>query len=141
MTCWVDDDGDAARQAARAVVAFNSTVATYRPVLAHHGFDADADRIRDAWRRGDLEAMSAAVSDEMLEAIAIAGTPDEVRDAVRAPSRRPVRALAAVDAVRRPGPRARRDRGVQRARVEAALAEDGGDPAQLVPGQSPSDPP
>ncbi len=79
VTCWVDDDGDAARQAARAVVAFNSTVATYRPVLAHHGFDADADRIRDAWRRGDLEAMSAAVSDEMLEAIAIAGTPDEVR--------------------------------------------------------------
>jgi alkanesulfonate monooxygenase SsuD/methylene tetrahydromethanopterin reductase-like flavin-dependent oxidoreductase (luciferase family) len=79
VTCWVDEDGDAARQAARAVIAFNSTVATYRPVLAHHGFDSDADRIREAWKRGDPEAMSAAVSDEMLEAIAVAGTPDEVR--------------------------------------------------------------
>jgi probable F420-dependent oxidoreductase len=83
VTCWVDEDGDAARQAARAVIAFNSTVSTYRPVLAHHGFDADADRIREAWRSRDFEAMSAAVSDEMLETIAIAGTPDEVREQYR----------------------------------------------------------
>ena len=79
LTCFVDEDGDTARQMARVVVAFNSTVSTYRPVLAHHGFDAHADRIREAWRRGDFPGMAGAVTDEMLAAIALAGTPDEVR--------------------------------------------------------------
>ena len=79
LTCWVDEDGDAARDAARAVVAFNSTVATYRPVLSHHGFDAEADRIRAAWQQGDFQGMAANVTDEMLATIALAGTADEVR--------------------------------------------------------------
>jgi alkanesulfonate monooxygenase SsuD/methylene tetrahydromethanopterin reductase-like flavin-dependent oxidoreductase (luciferase family) len=48
-------------------------------VLAHHGFEANADEIRAAWRRGDGAGMAAAVSDEMLTTIAIAGTPAEVR--------------------------------------------------------------
>jgi probable F420-dependent oxidoreductase len=79
LTCVVGSDGDAARQAARGVIAFNSTVSTYRPVLAHHGFDAQADRIRQAWERRDLAGMAAAVSDDMLETIAVAGTAEEVR--------------------------------------------------------------
>jgi probable F420-dependent oxidoreductase len=79
VTCVVDDgDGEAARQAARGVIAFNSTVKTYRPILSLHGFDAQADSIRDAWVRGDLAAMAAAVTDDMVEAIALAGTADEV---------------------------------------------------------------
>jgi probable F420-dependent oxidoreductase len=79
LTCRVANDGDAARQAARAVIAFNSTVSTYRPVLAHHGWDGHAERIRAAWHRGDLAGMTAAVSDEMLNTIALAGTAEEVR--------------------------------------------------------------
>lgn len=79
LTCCVGEDGEHARMAARGVIAFNSTVSTYRPVLSHHGFDAEADRIRAAWERGDFAGMAAAVSDDMLEAIAVAGTPDEVR--------------------------------------------------------------
>jgi alkanesulfonate monooxygenase SsuD/methylene tetrahydromethanopterin reductase-like flavin-dependent oxidoreductase (luciferase family) len=79
LTCFVNEDGDAARQTARAVIAFNSTVSTYRPVLSHHGFDAQADQIRAAWQRGDGAGMAAAVSDEMLETIALAGTPKDVR--------------------------------------------------------------
>ena len=79
LTCCIGEDGDAARQAARAVVAFNSTVSTYRPVLSHHGFDAQADRIREAWRSRDFAGMAEAVTDDMLDAIAIAGTADEVR--------------------------------------------------------------
>jgi probable F420-dependent oxidoreductase len=79
LTCIVDQDGQAARQAARGVIAFNSTVSTYRPVLAHHGFDGQAEAIRAAWERRDFSGMAAAVSDQMLEMIAIAGTPDEVR--------------------------------------------------------------
>ena len=79
LTCRIDEDSDAARQAARAVIAFNSTVTTYRPVLAHHGWDEHADRIRAAWQRSDVAGMAAAVPDEMLEAIALAGTAEEVR--------------------------------------------------------------
>ena len=40
------------------------------------------EEIAAAFRRLDFAAMSAAVSDEMLDAIAIAGRPDEVRDRV-----------------------------------------------------------
>ena len=83
VTCVVNDDGDAARAAARGVVAFNSTVSTYRPVLTHHGFDAQADQIRAAWEQRDWAGMAAAVTDEMVEAIAIAGTPEEVRSQYR----------------------------------------------------------
>ncbi len=84
VTCSVDEDGEAARRAARAIVAFNSTVKTYRPILSHHGFDAAADQIREAWQRGDFEGMAAAVSDEMVDTIALAGTPAQVRAAYEA---------------------------------------------------------
>ena len=79
LTCSVGPDGTAARDDARAIVAFNSTVKTYRTVLAHHGFEDEADRVRAAWERGDFAGMAGAVSDEMLASIAIAGTPEEVR--------------------------------------------------------------
>lgn len=79
LTCVADADGDAARQMARGVIAFNSTVTTYRPVLAHHGFESQADAIRAAWQKRDFAGMAAGVSDEMLESIALAGTPQEVR--------------------------------------------------------------
>lgn len=79
VTCVAGEDSEAARAAARGVVAFNSTVSTYRPILSHHGFDEQADRIRAAWEERDWGGMAAAVTDEMLDAIAIAGTPDEVR--------------------------------------------------------------
>jgi probable F420-dependent oxidoreductase len=79
VTCFVNEDSERARQIARTVVAFNASVSTYRPVLSHHGFDSVADTIREAWERRDLAAMGAAVPDEMLDTIALAGTPDEVR--------------------------------------------------------------
>ncbi len=79
LTCVVGEDSEAARQIARGVVAFNSSVKTYRPILSHHGWDGQADRIRAAWQDGDFAGMAAAVPDEMLDTIALAGTPDEVR--------------------------------------------------------------
>ena len=79
LTCSVDEDREAARQAARAVVAFNSTVKTYQVVHRHHGFEQHAERIRELWRGGDFGAAVGAVPDEMLDAIALAGTADEVR--------------------------------------------------------------
>lgn len=80
LTCCVDDDGDLARQQAAAVIAFNSTVRTYRGIHELHGFLDEVDAIRAAWKRGDLAGMVAAVSREMIDTIALAGTPQEVQD-------------------------------------------------------------
>src|SRR3954454_17275778 len=80
LTCSVGEDRDAARQAARAVVAFNSTVKTYRVVHRLHGWEEHAERIRELWMSGDFAAAIGEVPDEMLDAIALAGTPDEVRE-------------------------------------------------------------
>ena len=52
----------------------------YRATHEVSGFEAEADAIREAWSRGDGEAMVAAVTDEMIDSIALAGTPDEVRE-------------------------------------------------------------
>ncbi|MEA2274023.1 MAG: hypothetical protein QOI98_2731 [Solirubrobacteraceae bacterium] len=79
VTCSVGEDRDAARRAGAAIIAFNSTVKTYRATHESSGFGDEADAIRAAWAAGDGEGMVAAVSDEMIDAIALAGTPDEVR--------------------------------------------------------------
>jgi len=79
LTCSVGPDRAQARAAAAAVIAFNSTVKTYRATHEVSGFTRESEAIRAAWREGDFAAMAAAVSDEMIDAIALAGTPEEVR--------------------------------------------------------------
>jgi probable F420-dependent oxidoreductase len=79
LTCCVDADGQAARRDAKAIVAFNSTVKTYQVVHRLHGFEPEVEAIRAAWRSGDFAGMAEGVSDRMLDTIALAGTPDEVR--------------------------------------------------------------
>src|SRR5688500_11904937 len=60
LTCSVGEDREAARQAAAAIIAFNSTVKTYRATHRVSGFEAEAERIREAWSRGDGAGMVAA---------------------------------------------------------------------------------
>lgn len=79
LTCSVNKDRDSARRDAAAIIAFNSTVKTYRRTHEVSGFEPQAEAIRAAWSAGDGAAMVAAVSDEMIDAIALAGTPEEVR--------------------------------------------------------------
>jgi probable F420-dependent oxidoreductase len=84
VTCSVSEDRAVARRGAAAIIAFNSTVKTYRATHRAAGFEHEAEMIRAAWARGDGEAMIAAVSDEMIDKIALAGTPDEVRERFKA---------------------------------------------------------
>jgi len=79
INCCVDDDRDSARREAATLIAFNSTVSTYQAILRLHGFDENAAAIRSAWEERDWEGMIGGVSDEMIDTIALAGTPDEVR--------------------------------------------------------------
>ena len=80
INCSVNDDREAARREAATLIAFNSTVSTYQSILRLHGFDENAAAIRSAWESRDWEGMVGGVSEEMIDTIALAGTPDEVRE-------------------------------------------------------------
>jgi len=76
----VAEDGDAAREAARPPVAFIAAGAA-GPVLERHGVDADrAADIGDAIAAGEFERAFGLVTDPMLDAFSIAGTPDVLAD-------------------------------------------------------------
>ncbi|HEY0277236.1 MAG TPA: LLM class flavin-dependent oxidoreductase [Solirubrobacterales bacterium] len=79
----VDDDADRARAEAAAQIAFYCSAKTYAALLDSHGFVAEGAAIREAFAAGDFAAMVAAVSDEMVDRMALAGTPEEVKAAAK----------------------------------------------------------
>jgi alkanesulfonate monooxygenase SsuD/methylene tetrahydromethanopterin reductase-like flavin-dependent oxidoreductase (luciferase family) len=56
----------------------------YNRLMAEHGFADEAAAIAAAWSRGDREAAERAVSDAMIDASSIAGTPEECRERIEA---------------------------------------------------------
>ena len=79
----IADDPDQARNEVRAQIAFYYSTRLYHSVLEPHGWQGIGEEITQAFRQGDFAAMSKAVPDEMVNAIAIAGRPDEARDQLR----------------------------------------------------------
>jgi len=77
--CSVNRDPARARDLARHGIAFYATLPYYDIVLNPLGFEAEARAIRDAFSRLDFPGMFKAVTDDMVAALALAGTPDEVR--------------------------------------------------------------
>jgi probable F420-dependent oxidoreductase len=73
-------DGDAARRAARLQLAFYATTRAYAPILALHDRESIQGGLRRAFVRRDHRRMIELVDDELLDAIAIAGRPDEAAD-------------------------------------------------------------
>jgi probable F420-dependent oxidoreductase len=80
--CAIGRDARDARRAAAASIAHYATVTAFEPVFLSHGFEAPLQAIHEAFLRGDTGAMIAAVSQEMVDAFAVAGTPDLVRKRV-----------------------------------------------------------
>ena len=78
----ISDDRAQAREDAKRQIAFHATVRTYDRILELHGFTDVAARIRELWRSFDLAGMTALVTDEMLDEMAVAGTPAECRAGV-----------------------------------------------------------
>ena len=58
------------------------------PLWELHGFADNAAAAGDAFRRGDLAAVPAAISDEMVETYCAAGPLDKVRERVEATAER-----------------------------------------------------
>jgi 5,10-methylenetetrahydromethanopterin reductase len=75
-------DGERAREAARPPVAFIAAGAP-PPVLARHDIDRErAEQIGEAIGSGEFETAFGAVTDRMLDAFCIAGTPETVTDRI-----------------------------------------------------------
>ncbi|HEX7591451.1 MAG TPA: TIGR03617 family F420-dependent LLM class oxidoreductase [Candidatus Limnocylindrales bacterium] len=78
------DDEVAARRAARLQIAFYATTPSYKAILALHDRSALPRDLRRAFVNHDLDRMAELIDDELLDAIAIAGRPDEAADRLRA---------------------------------------------------------
>ncbi len=79
----VADDVDQARNEVRAQIGFYYTTKLYHSVLEPHGWRSIGETIANAFKAGDFAAMVKAVPDEMVDAIAIAGRPEDVRDQLK----------------------------------------------------------
>ncbi len=75
----IADDAAQAREEARRQIGFYYTTRLYHSILRLHGWEEAGEAIAGAFRRGDFAAMTAAVTDRMVDEIAIAGTPGQVR--------------------------------------------------------------
>jgi probable F420-dependent oxidoreductase len=81
----VADTREAALAALRPGLAFYAGFfPRYNRMMAEHGFAAEAAAIAEAWKCGDRDAAERAVSDAMIDATSIAGTPEQCRARVEA---------------------------------------------------------
>lgn len=83
VMCSVSQDEAEARREVRSQIAFYYTTRLYHSVLDVHGWRSIGEDIAQAFRKMDFKAMSEAVPDELVDAIAIAGRPDDVRDQIQ----------------------------------------------------------
>lgn len=74
----VDDDPDHAAWRVRELIAQEMAMG-YNEGMERYGFREEADRAHERFRAGDREAAAEAISDEMLDAFAVHGTPEAVR--------------------------------------------------------------
>ncbi|MFN8216292.1 MAG: LLM class flavin-dependent oxidoreductase [Solirubrobacterales bacterium] len=88
VCCAIDEDEGRALDRARRTLSFYATVKTYMPIWEMHGFGDNAVAAGEAFRRGDLAAVPAAISDEMVETYCAAGPLDKVRARVEATAER-----------------------------------------------------
>ena len=79
VTTAVHEDGAQARDWARRHLAFYAVIPYFDVMFQLHGFEQEAAAVRAAAGRDDLNGMLAAVTDEMVDTFAIAGTPDQCR--------------------------------------------------------------
>ena len=77
--CAVDKDHKRARDHARHTIAFYSTLPYFDIVLDPAGFTGPKQKIRAAFAKGDIPAMLREVTEDMVDALVLAGTADEVR--------------------------------------------------------------
>jgi F420-dependent oxidoreductase-like protein len=76
------DDAGMARSLIKPLIAFyiGGMGVYYHALFCRYGFKENADLVRELYNSGDRKQASAAVSDELIDAIAICGPPDYCRE-------------------------------------------------------------
>lgn len=78
--CSIDDDPAAARRRAAGLVGFYASVRTYADFFAFHGLAEQQDKVIEAFRAGTgADYLAGSVSDDMVTALTLSGTPHDVR--------------------------------------------------------------
>lgn len=72
------------REAARFQLAFYGSTRTYAQVFDLHGWEGTSARLHEHQKAGDLQAMAATITDEMLDAYAVTSSWDGLADALLA---------------------------------------------------------
>ena len=81
----VDDDRAAAFDRMRPGLAlYVGFFPRYRRLIAESGFAGEAEKIGEAWARGDQREAARLVTDAMIDATGIAGRPEECREKIEA---------------------------------------------------------
>jgi F420-dependent oxidoreductase-like protein len=84
IVACVDEDGEKARDHVRGLLSFYlGAMDYYARVFRRFGFAEEVDAVREAWGDGDREEAAARVPDDLLDEIAIGGTPEEGRERLR----------------------------------------------------------
>jgi probable F420-dependent oxidoreductase len=79
-----DEQLERAKFGARAQIAFYGSTPAYRVFLDHHGWGDLQPELKEMTKQGQWAEMSAKITDEMLETIAVCGAPAEVAAKLRA---------------------------------------------------------
>ncbi|MWG33572.1 TIGR04024 family LLM class F420-dependent oxidoreductase [Halomarina oriensis] len=82
LTCAALEDRERARDIVRQHSAFyvGGMGTFYRDNLARQGYQEVANTVYDEWNDGDREEALAAIDDDLLDELAVAGTPEEARE-------------------------------------------------------------
>jgi len=81
VPCCVLPDGERARDLVSQHVAFyvGGMGTFYRNSLARQGYEETAHTVAERWANGDHDGATAAIDDDLLDELAVAGTPEECR--------------------------------------------------------------
>ena len=83
ITC-VSEDRERARDHVRGLLAYYiGAMEYYAGVFRRFGFEDQVDDIHGPWQDGDRDTAHDNVSDDLIDSVAIAGTPDEGRQRLR----------------------------------------------------------
>ncbi len=80
----ISDDIDLARREVKLQIAFYATTRTYASILELHGRGHIVPELRAAFEAKDRDRMVELIDDDLCDAIAVTGTPDEAREKLRA---------------------------------------------------------
>ena len=83
-TAVADNPADAFDALRPGVAMYTGFFPRYNQMAVDQGFGEEAAAIAEAWSRGDHEAANRAVSDEHIDSVCIAGTPERCRERIAA---------------------------------------------------------